>query len=177
MTGLPDREVVDVPVAWHLVHTLSRRLEVPFHHRRKSSEADVELSKGLTSLRTYHPTPYPRLSTVLDLIGFFSTQGLICSTIMFKLVQSHFYRDPNFDEVDAPVKQPSRAVDIFVGGQAVVTYNDVSLTGAKQLSVNHRLLDRTSNVLFHFVLCSLSLLTNVDFEFGSPFSPRPNLVS
>ena len=98
---------------------------------------------------------------------------------MFKLVQSHFYRDPNFDEVDAPIKQPSRAVDIFIGNPAVVTYNDVSLTGAKQLRyfITHHLLDRTSYVLFHFLLRNLPILTNVELEFGTPLTPRPNLVS
>ncbi|KAL8717906.1 MAG: hypothetical protein Q9225_004899 [Loekoesia sp. 1 TL-2023] len=68
---------------------------------------------------------------------------------MLKLVKSQFYKEPEFDQTDAPAKQPARAVDIFVGGPALVTYNHVTLTSATQFKrvLDSPLLNKTSTTL------------------------------
>ena len=99
--------------------------------------------------------------------------------VMLKLVKSHFYREPEFEETDAPAKQPLRAIDLFVGDSGTVTYNHITITSATRFkhAIDHSLLDEKSNVFTN--------RSNVEFakkpigagsELRRSFIPRQNIV-
>lgn len=93
---------------------------------------------------------------------------------MLKLVKSPFYTEPEFDETDAPAKQPSRAIDIFVGGPGLVTYNHVTLKTATQFKrvLDRPLLNNTSTVVLNLSYLALAaVLTEADTELQRPFIP------